>query len=358
MSKDAEFMREAIALSRQGFPAPNPHVGCVVVSQGRVVGRGFHDYAGGPHAEAVALAEAGPLAQDSDVYVTLEPCRHVGRTPPCVQALLEAKVARVFIAVLDPNPLAGGGSQILRDAGVEVQVGLLEDEAAAANAAFISAMKRRRPYVVGKAAMSLDGRVALPSGESKWITGESARRAGRLLRAECGAVLVGRNTIVRDEPRLTVRDEGVRNEPVRIILDPNSALTGLEPVFVADAPTLHVVKNPVREGQMKAPMKGDFIDLEAFLGQLFERGLTALLVEGGPITLGHFLEAGLLDRLELFVAPKVLGEGLAWVHHSIQSLDQAAAFKLIESRSLGPDLWLSYLPLDVGNDPIGRSSNE
>jgi diaminohydroxyphosphoribosylaminopyrimidine deaminase/5-amino-6-(5-phosphoribosylamino)uracil reductase len=346
MSKTPEqLMRRAIELSRLGFPAPNPHVGCVIAVDGEIVGEGFHDHAGGPHAEAVALEQADARAKGADVYVTLEPCNHQGRTPPCSNALIAAGVASVAIACLDPNPKASGGQKALNEAGIRVSSGLLEVEARAANEMFLTAMERGRPFVVGKVAMSLDGRVALPSGESKWITSETSRREGHRLRAECGAVLVGRNTVVRDDPLLTSRLGGVVNQPTRIVLDPNSALSGLEKVFGSDAPTWHVIKHPIRENQIGAPMKDDRLDLQALLMDFHKRGITSLLIEGGPITLGHFLTAGLIDRLEIFVAPKALGAGPSWLGFGVDSLDKAYKFKVDGVKQLEDDLWITYRPL-------------
>ncbi len=340
-----QLMRRAIELSRHGFPSPNPHVGCVIAVDGEMVGKGFHDHAGGPHAEVVALEQAGPKARGADVYVTLEPCNHQGRTPPCSNALIAAGVASVTAATLDPNPKAAGGLAVLSEAGIQVSSGLLESEARAANEMFMTAMESGRPFVVGKVAMSLDGRVALPNGESKWITSETSRMEGHRLRAECGAVLVGRNTVVRDDPVLTARLDGVVNQPIRIVLDPNSALSGLEKVFGHDAPTWHVTKHPLRENQIEAPMKEDRLDLLALLKDFHKRGVTGLLVEGGPITLGHFLKAGLIDRLEVFIAPKALGAGPSWLGVGVDSLANAYQFKVKVAKQLEDDLWISYRPL-------------
>lgn len=338
-------MRRAIELSRGGFPAPNPHVGCVIAQGEQVVGEGFHTHAGAPHAEAVALAQAGEKARGADVYVTLEPCNHQGRTPPCSEALVAAGVASVTIACLDPNPKADGGVERLQAAGIPVQIGVLKEEAAAANEQFLTAVSRGWPLVVGKVAMSLDGRVALSSGESKWITSEAARAEGHRLRAECGAVLVGRNTVVKDEPLLTARIEGLVNQPVRIVLDPNSALTGLERIFGNEAPTWHVVKHPFREDQIQAPMNAGVVDLPALLKEFYSRGLTGLLIEGGPITIGHFVRQGLIDRLEIFMAPKVLGAGPSWNEIGVGQLADAPLYRLMNVQQLGPDLWTTYRPL-------------
>lgn len=326
-------MRRAIEISRGGFPAPNPHVGCVLVRDGEIVGEGFHHYAGGPHAEVEALREAGDRAKGATAYVTLEPCNHFGRTPPCSLALIEAGVARVVVASPEVNASAEGGLARLRAAGVKTESGLLADEAEAANIQFMTALRRRRPYVVVKAAASLDGRIALPSGESQWITGPEARAEGRRLRAELGAVLVGRRTVELDDPQLTARIPGVVNPPTRIVLDPQSRLTGRERVFDDAAPTLHIT---------------GFVDLPDLLTQLFKKGITGILVEGGGTTIAGFIRAGLVDAYELFLAPKVLGDGPTWVQGlELGRLADAPALKVRAIRPIGDDLQISLTAHEV-----------
>ena len=346
-AKDERAMRRAIQLSRRGYPAPNPHVGCVIVSGGEIVGEGWHAYAGGPHAEVVALERAGPQARGAEVFVTLEPCNHSGRTGPCSQALLDAGVARVVAACADPNPVARGGLARLQMAGVTTDLGLLADEAADANLRFLTAMKRRRPYVVAKAALSADGRTALSSGESRWLTSEAARAAGRRLRAEMGAVLVGRGTVEADDPQLTARVRGSRNEPVRIVLDPGGRLTGRERVFREPGEVIQVVQEAERGAghQLVAPYHGGEFHLPELLSLLFRRGITGVLVEGGAKTLGAFVRAGLVDRYELFLAPLLLGSGPAWVNDlGIEALVEAPRLTLLRSKLIGPDLWLTLTP--------------
>ena len=327
MSPDPRFMDRAIRLSRRGFPAPNPHVGCVLVKDGGVVGEGWCPYAGGPHAEAMALANAGEAARGADAYVTLEPCDHYGRTPPCSLALLNAGVARAFVAVADPNPRAAGGAHRLREAGIPVEIGLGGAKARAVAAQFHFAMAHGRPLVVAKAGASLDGRIALPSGESKWITSPAARLAAHALRAECGAVLVGYRTVVADDPHLTARLPGVVNPPLRVVLDPRAALAGTERVFDDAAETLWI-REPL------AP--------EEVVARVGERGATGLLVEGGGRTIARFLAAEMVDRVELFLAPRVLGDGPAWCEGlGLASLAQTPGFRLTGTRRVGPDLRLT-----------------
>ncbi|CAN5586784.1 bifunctional diaminohydroxyphosphoribosylaminopyrimidine deaminase/5-amino-6-(5-phosphoribosylamino)uracil reductase RibD [soil metagenome] len=327
LKTDADWMRRAIALSIKGFPAPNPHVGCVLVKDGEAVGEGWCPYAGGPHAEAMALSKAGPEAKGATAYVTLEPCNHFGRTPPCSLALIHAEVARVIVAVRDQNPRAIGGAERLREAGIPVEIGLMAEEAAQENRAFLFAVQEKRPWVVAKAGASLDGRIALPSGESQWITSSAARRKGHRLRAELGAVLVGRQTVEADNPHLTARLPGIVNQPLRIVLDPSNRLTGKERVFDEAAPTRHVT----------GP-----IDLPELLASLYAEGQIGLLVEGGALTIASFVRAGLVDRLELFQAPKLLGNGPSWVgDFGLKTLADAPSLKIVRTKRLGPDLQIT-----------------
>jgi diaminohydroxyphosphoribosylaminopyrimidine deaminase/5-amino-6-(5-phosphoribosylamino)uracil reductase len=297
------------------------------VRDGEVVGEGYHHHAGDLHAEANALRVAGDRARGATAYVTLEPCAHYGRTPPCADALIAAGVQRVVVACPDPNPVAAGGLARVAAAGIETELGLLQAEAEAANEQFLFAMRHRRPRVVVKAAASLDGRIALPSGESRWITGEAARRQGHRLRAQCGAVLVGRRTVEVDDPLLTARLPGVVNQPLRVVLDPHSRLRGDERVFDASAPSLRVTGE---------------VDLPELLNDLFRRKVTGLLVEGGAITAASFVKAGLVDRLELFLAPKLLGDGPTWLEGlGLPALAEVPLGEVRKLRRLGQDLWLS-----------------
>ena len=334
-------MRRAVRLSRRGFPAPNPHVGCVIVRDGEIVGEGFHRYAGGDHAEVVALRAAGSAASGATAYVTLEPCDHHGRTPPCSEALIAARVARVVVACLDPNPKACGGLKRLSEAGAAVENGLMENEARQANVRFLRAMELGRPYVVAKAAVSLDGRIALPGGESKWITGESARRAAHRLRAEMGAVLVGRRTAELDDPRLTARVPGVVNQPVPIVLDPQGRLAATTRFLRDDSRSLRV-SAPGVPNALNVPLTDAGLDLRALLGELWRRGHTGLLVEGGARTIAGFFDAGLVDSVELFVAPQLLGRGPTWFEGlRLESISAAPSLNLRRVVRLGEDVRLS-----------------
>ena len=339
-------MRRAIELSTKGFPAPNPHVGCVIVKDGVVVGEGFHDHAGAPHAEVVALTAAGANPKGADVFVTMEPCNHTGRTPPCSQALITAGVSSVTYAVPDPNPEATGGAETLKQAGIRVQSGVCAAEAEAANRMWLTAVRRGWPFILAKAAASIDGKAALPTGESQWITSEPARKRAHELRADCGAVLVGRRTVLADEPLLTARIPDVVNQPVRIILDRGGQLDENHRVFDSSARTIRVVGPGAKHRGLVCPMDGQGFNLAALLKLLYEEGITSLMVEGGPSTLGGFIAAGLVDRLHLFLAPKLLGAGINWVTGlSVQTLADAPAFKMLQVTPHEPDLECVYEPI-------------
>lgn len=356
------LMRRAIRLSARGYPAPNPHVGCVIARKGTIVGEGYHRYAGGPHAEAVALRMAGDQARGADVYVTLEPCTHHGRTPPCTDALIAARVARVVIACRDPHKVAAGGVERLRKAGIDVVVGVLEAEAATRNRRFLVAMDRGRPFTVVKAAITLDGLIADPYGQSKWITEVSARDAGHRLRAEMGAVLVGTRTARLDDPRLTARIRGVVNQPLRILLDPRAELPAERAALSEAGRAWHVVAEEhaaraVSVGGVEVvpiPSDADGLNLEVLLQRLHEDGQTGLLVEGGGATIRRFLTAGLVDRVELFVAPKLLGQGVSWIGNQIPGRDFALRLEHIER--LGPDVHLSYEVVPGPEEADGTSA--
>lgn len=342
------WMRRAIRLSLRGFPAPNPRVGCAIVQHGEIVGEGWHAYAGGIHAETAALRQAGPKARGAEVFVTLEPCNHEGRQPPCSKALIEAGVRRVVYAIPDPNPkVAGRGAEALRANDIAVNEGLLRAEAAEANRPWLESMRLGRPFVTIKAAMSLDGRIALPTGESKWITGERARQEGHRLRAEMGAVLVGAGTVEKDDPELTARLRGVVNPPVRIVFDPDRVLGEDRKVFRGVGTAIRVVRpERARDEDLANPTVADGFDLRALLAALWDRGITGVLVEGGAQTISGFLRAGLADRLALFVGNVTLGAGPSWVEGSLAGdLASSMRWRLAGVRRLGDDVLMKFDPL-------------
>jgi diaminohydroxyphosphoribosylaminopyrimidine deaminase/5-amino-6-(5-phosphoribosylamino)uracil reductase len=313
------FMRLALREAAKGLgrTSPNPAVGAVLVRGGRVVARGHHARAGGPHAEVVAIRAAGGRARGADLYTTLEPCDHYGKTPPCSMAVLEAGVRRVYVGSADPNPLVNGkGIARLRGAGVEVVEGVLRTECDALNAHWFKYMRERRPYVTLKAAVTLDGRIATRTGDARWVTGEAARRWVHRLRDRVDAVLVGAGTARADDPLLTTRLPGGRGrDPTRVVLDTHLTLPGRLALLNPRSPAPTVVAHAsarvrrVRPGVelLRCRRGKGGVDLRDLLEKLAARGITHLLVEGGSRVHARFLEEGLVDRIALFVAPKILG---------------------------------------------------
>jgi len=316
---DEEVMRIALDLAQQGEGEvnPNPLVGAVVVREGVVVGRGFHRRFGGPHAEVYALEEAGEAARGATIFVTLEPCVHHGKTPPCVDRILAAGIARAVIACKDPNPLVDGkGIAALRAAGLNVRVGVLEAEAAQLNEPFFTFITTGRPFVHLKLAMSLDGKIATANRDAKWITGQASRTRVHELRRRLAAILVGAGTILADDPSLTVRLVPGRN-PLRLVLDgagrtPPAARVlreaGRTVIVTAIMPeATEVALHQAGAEVWRLPGSGARVDLAALLDRLAKEGIDSLLVEGGAETAASFLEAHLVDRVSFFIAPIVLG---------------------------------------------------
>ncbi|MFI4949100.1 MAG: bifunctional diaminohydroxyphosphoribosylaminopyrimidine deaminase/5-amino-6-(5-phosphoribosylamino)uracil reductase RibD [Alphaproteobacteria bacterium] len=359
---DLRLMRAALALARRGLGNvwPNPAVGCVVVRDGRVIGRGWTQPGGRPHAEAEALARAGGAARGATAYVTLEPCGHWGRTPPCADALIEAGLARVVVAIEDPDPrVAGGGLQRLRAAGIAVETGLCAEDAADINAGFLTRLRLGRPLVTLKLATSLDGRIATASGESRWITGEPARERAHLLRATHDAILVGTDTVVADDPQLTCRLPGLaRHSPVRVVLDrqlrvPSGARVFAEARQTATWVVTLAAAHQARQEALReagvvviaaAPDPAGRIDVGSALARLGERGLTRLLVEGGGRLAAALLRAALVDRLVWFHAPVLLGgDGIPAVGELGRSaLAEMPGFERLASETVGPDVMTTF----------------
>lgn len=355
---DARFMRLALRAARRGLgrTSPNPPVGAVVVQRGAVIGTGYHRRAGAPHAEVEALHQAGARARGATLYVTLEPCAHFGRTPPCTEAVLASGLRRVVIASLDPNPrVAGGGAEKLRAAGIEVVCGVLREEGDALIAYFRKHVTTGRPFVTLKLAASLDGRIATASGESRWITGEASRRHVHRLRAVHDAVLVGAETAIRDDPELTCRLRGGR-DPLRVVVDGRLRLptdaklvrtAGTTPtlVFTArDAEPRRVAS--LRQAGVDVvllPQRRGLLAWPRILDELGQRGVASVLVEGGSQVAAGLLTGGLVDRLNLFLAPKLIGgDGRAVIGPlGLRRLRQALTCGRLEVRRFAQDLFLA-----------------
>ncbi|WP_304056614.1 bifunctional diaminohydroxyphosphoribosylaminopyrimidine deaminase/5-amino-6-(5-phosphoribosylamino)uracil reductase RibD [Nitrosomonas communis] len=349
---DYTFMSQALKLAEKGLytTSPNPRVGCVIVKDDRVIASGWHERAGQPHAEINALNSANEETKNATVYVTLEPCSHYGRTPPCAQALINARVARVIIAMLDPNPLvAGEGMAMLRQAGIVVQSGLLEAQARALNIGFISRMIRQRPWVRLKIAASLDGKTALRNGESQWITSEAARLDGHRLRAISCAILTGSGTLKRDDPQLTVRHVKTSRQPLRIVIDSRleistkaKLLHGEKVLIFTAQPDESRIKLLEDKGVQVfiMPGAGGKVDLAQMMAKLAEFEINEVLVEAGSTLSGAMVQDGLADELVVYLAPYVLGDKAQGMLNLpiLTSLSHKRQLQLIDLRMIGADI--------------------
>ena len=353
------FMRMAISLAERGTGSvsPNPRVGCVLVNEGKVVGWGYHRRYGGPHAEVEALRMAGKRAAGATAYVNLEPCSHFGKTPPCAPQLVEAGVARVVTGMRDPNPEVNGqGLAFLENAGVETFTGILENECKWLNRGFIRAMTLKRPWVTVKAAMSLDGDIALSGGESKWISGPLSRSKAHLLRSEHDAVLVGVGTVLADDPELTVRlVEG--KSPLRVVLDsqlrtpPQARIVGDgKCLFLASEEAIEdkaitLERRGARIRRVPSAEGGTRPSVEDILSALAAEGISSLLVEGGSSVISAFVKAQAVDEYSLFVAPLFLGRGLQLAGElSLDHMGEAIALSPARIKQVEGDLWLEVKP--------------
>ncbi len=349
---DQQHMAEALRLAEKGLftATPNPRVGCVIVRGGETVGSGWHEKAGGPHAEVAALRAAGARARGATAYVSLEPCSHHGRTPPCVDALIEAGIARVVAAMQDPNSkVAGGGFAALRAAGIQVESGLMQDEARALNIGFVARMSRGRPWLRMKIAASLDGRTALANGRSQWITGPEARRDGHAWRARACAVLTGIGTVRDDDPQLNVREVETPRQPLKVVVDsrlqlPLSAkLLQSGPVLVAaaveDKAAIAALQDKGAEVVMLPNARGK-VELTQLMRELARRELNEVHVEAGYKLNGSLLAAGLVDELLVYLAPSILGDGACGMF-SLPELTDLAQKRLVQFagvQTIGKDL--------------------
>ena len=354
------FMARALDLAGRGKGTthPNPMVGAVLVKDGGVVGEGWHRAPGDPHAEVMAVTQAGSRAEGADLYVNLEPCSHQGRTPPCSDLLVRAGIRTVFASIPDPNPLVNGrGLERLREAGVEVRTGLMAERSRELNRAFLHYAVTGRPYVTLKLATTLDGRIATGRGESRWITGEGARRQVHRLRATCDGILVGVQTAVTDDPELTVRGPGSKVQPKGIVLDP-SLRTPLESRLVEGGRAVIVVAADIPAGRLgpyrergaviiRQETADGYFHWRSLAGGLVDEGIIHLLVEGGGRTAAWFLASGAVNRLELFLAPRVLGaDAVPCIGPlGLDRLESAPGFEIVRTRRVGGDLRITMEPV-------------
>ena len=356
LSYDEKYMRLAMQLAGNaiGRTSPNPLVGAVIVKDNRVVGCGWHRKAGTPHAEVHALNQAGELAQGADVYVTLEPCAHYGKTPPCAKALVEAKVKNVYGGLLDVNPkVAGKGFKILEDAGIHVEYGFLQDELRKQNEVFFKWIEHKKPFIVLKAAMTLDGKIATATGQSKWITNETSRAYGYKLRDIYDGIMVGINTVIEDNPMLTARVDGGKN-PIRIVVDSSlkidinanvvqdkSAKTIIATTDKADKDKILKLQAQDVDVIVVDKDKNDKVDIEKLLDILGQQNICSILVEGGATLSGSFVAKKLVDKVYFFIAPKIVGGKEAKTPVAgtgILNLQEALALKDIQIEKLEDDI--------------------
>jgi diaminohydroxyphosphoribosylaminopyrimidine deaminase/5-amino-6-(5-phosphoribosylamino)uracil reductase len=368
-AEDHSYMARAIRLAEQGLYTthPNPRVGCVLVRDGVIVGEGFHRRAGEPHAERNALAKAGERARGATAYVTLEPCCHHGRTPPCSDGLIEAGVARVVVAMTDPNPrVAGQGIAQLQAAGIRVDLGVMPAQAQALNPGFIARMSRGRPFVRCKLAMSLDGRTAMASGESKWITGEAARLDVQRLRARSDAIITGIGTVRADDPSMNVRlsaaelpgvaSDDYLPQPLRVVLDPDLQMSPAARMLSLPGPTL-VVSTTDDESRRRAleaagaeviqlPRRGLGIDLERLMESLAQRGINEVLIESGPTLAGAAVAAGVVDQLTIYAAPILMGSDARGLLNlpALTEMKHRIDLEIEDLRMVGADLRIRVKP--------------
>ncbi|MFJ8237088.1 bifunctional diaminohydroxyphosphoribosylaminopyrimidine deaminase/5-amino-6-(5-phosphoribosylamino)uracil reductase RibD [Ureibacillus sp. NPDC094379] len=363
MKTDQDYMQLALQLAAtaKGNTNPNPIVGAVLVKNGVIVGTGLHRKAGEPHAEVHAFNMAGEHAKGATLYVTLEPCSHYGKTPPCAKLVIESKVSRVVVATTDPNPsVAGRGIRMIEDAGIEVEVGILEKEARKLNERFIHNMLTSRPFVISKFAMTADGKIATHTGHSKWITGEESRHQVHELRDEVDAILVGVGTVLADNPSLTTRlPERIGKNPIRIILDSNLRIP-LNAIVLQteEAKTIIVTSTEVDTSKVKAvEEKGATVlavskdehglNLDEMLSRLYEMGITDVLVEGGGEINASFLRAGLINKYFIYIAPKLIGgknSKTPFTGEDVDTMDDALQLEFDDVEKVGEDLCIIAYP--------------
>ena len=350
MISHKKYMELTIKLAEKGrgLTSPNPMVGCIIVKRGRIVGKGFHRKAGTEHAEVLALNDAGKKAINSTMYVNLEPCSHWGRTPPCTEKIVEAGVREVVIGVRDPNPLVDGFRE-LKARGIKTKIGILEKEAKHLNEAFFKYVKTKKPFVIIKVAMSLDGKIATATGDSKYITSKEARTYVHQLRTEVDAVMVGLNTVLRDNPELTPRLVKGKN-PMKIVVDSKLKMSKncnlmKDPTKLIIATTNKAPKSEIKKFQQKGviviianPTKG-MVDLQDLMKQIGKHEITSVMIEGGSELNSSAIKAGIVDKILIFAAPKIIGNGLGAIGNlGIKKIDKAINLKNPATRKIGKDL--------------------
>ncbi len=355
---DEYYMRRAISLARRGTgqTSPNPLVGCVIVKEDTIVAEGYHGSYGMPHAEVEALQRAGDGAKGATVYVNLEPCAHFGKTPPCAPQLARSKVSRVVIGMVDPNAVVNGkGVEILRSNQLITETGVLEDECKWVNRGFIRRVRDQRPWFTLKSASTIDGQIALPNGESQWITSEESRNKAHLLRAEHDGIMVGVGTVLRDDPSLTVRHT-VGRSPIRIVVDTMLRTPADAAILRGDGAIILAGISAQKMGKhdqlSKAgaeiyylPEKNNRVDLRSAAIILGERGLNSVLVEGGATLASAFIQEKLIDGLSLFIAPTIMGQGISLFKEIVvPSLDKLIRFRVLNMSRTGRDIWIEGVP--------------
>ena len=342
--KDTECMALALKLSKLGQAGvgANPMVGCVISSDDKIIAKDYHHQYGQEHAEINALNQIGHKAENCKLYVTLEPCSHHGKTPPCINAIIKAGIKKVYVATLDPNPLvSGSGVKLMKENGIDVEIGLLENNAIEVNRGFFKRMKTGLPFITSKIAMSLDGRVAMRSGESKWITSEASRADVQILRSQNQAILTGSGTILNDNPMLTVRNKKLQSKPLRVIIDSSNSITDKSlNIFSSDSETL--ILNPTNS----KILKNGKIDLKSVLIKLGEMGINNVLLESGSGLNGAMMESNLIDEFIIYTAPVILGsDAQAMMELPFKKMSEKISLNILELTQVANDLKIRAKPL-------------
>ena len=342
--KDTECMALALKLSKLGQAGvgANPMVGCVISRDDKIIAKDYHHQYGQEHAEINALNQIGHKAENCKLYVTLEPCSHHGKTPPCINAIIKAGIKKVYVATLDPNPLvSGSGVKLMKENGIDVEIGLLENNAIEVNRGFFKRMKTGLPFITSKIAMSLDGRVAMRSGESKWITSEASRADVQILRSQNQAILTGSGSILNDNPMLTVRNKKLQSKPLRVIIDSSNSITDKSlNIFSSDSETL--ILNPTNS----KILKNGKIDLKSALIKLGEMGINNVLLESGSGLNGAMMESSLIDEFIIYTAPVILGsDAQAMMELPFKKMSEKISLNILELTQVANDLKIRAKPL-------------